>query len=108
MTIVGLVALGLYSTLLAVGGVIGYVKAGSQPSLIAGLASAVAIDAALVVAVLVSPQTGFGIALVIAAVLTVVFFGRWQKTGKVMPGGMLCFLSAAMTTLLAALLVTAA
>ena len=103
----GFVALGVYSLLLAVGGAIGYVKAGSRPSLVAGLGSAVATGAALVVALGVSPRTGFGIGFLVAAALIVVFSGRWQKTGKFMPAGMLCLVSAVMAAFLAVLTATA-
>ena len=104
----GFVALGLYAVLLAGGGVVGYVKAGSRPSLVAGLASAVAAVAALVVGLLRSPRAGFGIGFLVAAVLIFVFAQRWQETGKLMPAGMLCVLSALMAALLAVLLVVAA
>jgi uncharacterized membrane protein (UPF0136 family) len=102
----GFIALGVYSLLLAVGGGIGYVKAGSRPSLVAGLASAVATVAALAAGLVVSPRAGFGIGLLIAVALIAVFSGRWRKTGKFMPAGMLCLISAAMALGLAGLLLT--
>lgn len=102
---VGLVALGIYAALLAAGGVMGYVKAASRPSLIAGLACAAATLVALAVGLLTTPASGFVLGLLIAAGLAVFFFARWRKSRKFMPAGMLSGLSAVMSALLLALLV---
>lgn len=102
---VGYVALAVYAILLGAGGVMGYVKAQSRPSLIAGLVTAAATLLALVVGVTSTPNTGFLLGLLIAGVMTVFFFGRWQKAHQFMPSGLLAVLSAVMASLLAILLV---
>ncbi len=91
--VAGQIALGVYAGLLAVGGVIGYTKAGSRPSLIAGLGSAVAALLALVLSFL---SSGWGLGLgALLAILLAVFFGyRFAvKTRKFMPAGLLAVVS---------------
>ena len=91
--VVGQIALAIYAVLLAVGGVIGYTKAGSRPSLIAGSASAVAALIALVVSF---QNSGWGMGLgALIAILLAVFFGyRFAvKTRKFMPAGLLAVVS---------------
>ena len=91
--VVGQVALGIYAVLLAVGGVIGYTKAGSRPSLIAGLGSAVASILALVLS-FQNSGWGMGLGALVAIVLAVFFGYRCAvKTRKFMPAGLLAVLS---------------
>ena len=91
--IVAQVTLGIYGVLLAVGGLIGYFKAGSRPSLIAGLLSAVAAFAALGLSVGKNPL-GSALGLLLAVVLFVLFGYRYAvKTGKFMPSGLLAVVS---------------
>jgi uncharacterized membrane protein (UPF0136 family) len=91
--IVGQVALGIYAVLLAVGGVIGYTKAGSTPSLIAGLASAVGAILALLLS-LQNRTFGMGLACLLAILLFVFFGYRYAaKTRKFMPAGLLSMVS---------------
>jgi len=91
--IVGQVTLGIYGVLLAVGGLIGYFKAGSRPSLIAGLLSAVAAFVALGLSVGRS-QLGPPLGLLLSIVLFVLFGYRYAiKTGKFMPSGLLAVIS---------------
>jgi uncharacterized membrane protein (UPF0136 family) len=91
--IVGQITLGIYGVLLAVGGLIGYFKAGSRPSLIAGLLSAVAAFAALGLSVGRYPL-GPPLGLLLAIVLFVLFGYRYAiKTGKFMPSGLLAVIS---------------
>jgi len=89
----GQIALGVYAVLLAVGGVIGYTKAGSRPSLIAGLGSAVAALLALVVS-RQNPSWGMGLGALVAILLAVFFGYRFVvKTRKFMPAGLLAVVS---------------
>ena len=91
--IVGQVTLGIYGVLLAVGGLIGYLKAGSRPSLIAGMLSAVAAFAALGLTIGQS-QLGPPLGMLLAVFLFVLFGYRYAvKTGKFMPSGLLAVIS---------------
>jgi uncharacterized membrane protein (UPF0136 family) len=91
--IVGQVTLAIYGVLLAVGGLIGFFKAGSRPSLIAGLLSAVAAFAALGLSIGRS-QLGAPLGLLLSIVLFILFGYRYAiKTGKFMPSGLLAVVS---------------
>jgi uncharacterized membrane protein (UPF0136 family) len=87
------ITLGIYALLLAIGGVIGYVKAGSRPSLIAGSSSA---GVALVALGLSIANSRFGVplGLVLSIVLFLLFGYRYAvKTRKFMPSGLLAIAS---------------
>jgi uncharacterized membrane protein (UPF0136 family) len=87
------VVLGIYAVLLAVGGVLGFVKARSRASLISGLLSAVFAVVALGLALL---RNRFGIPLgvLLAIVLFVLFGYRYALRGRrFMPSGLLAVVS---------------
>jgi uncharacterized membrane protein (UPF0136 family) len=91
--ITGQIALGIYAALLAVGGIIGYTKAGSKPSLIAGVGSALAAVLALILS-----ATDVRLGMIVGAILAIllaIFFGyRFAaKTRKFMPAGLLAVMS---------------
>lgn len=91
--IVGHVALGVYALLLAVGGIMGFIKAGSRPSLISGLVSSLAALVALGLA-LGGSAFGFPLGLLLAAALFVFFGYRYATKGrKFMPGGLMAIVS---------------
>ncbi len=90
--LLGRVTLGLYGLLLAAGGTMGYVKAGSRPSLIAGLASG-AIALVLLGVTFGSPRVALMLAILLGAAMSAVFAMRLKKTGKFMPSGMLLAVS---------------
>ena len=93
ISLVGQVTLESMDCFLAVGGLIGYVKAGSRPSLIAGLLSAVAAFAALGLSIGKS-QLAVALGLVLSIVLFILFGYRYAvKTGKFMPSGLLAVVS---------------
>ena len=82
----------IFGLLTIVGGVMGYVKAGSTASIIAGGISGVALIAA---AFLLPGNVAVG--LIIAGIVSVLLAGRFipnfMQTGKVMPAGLMSVLS---------------
>ncbi len=82
----------IFGVLTIVGGVIGYVKAGSLPSIIAGAITGVL----LLVAGWILPTNravGLAIALIVSILLAVQFVPKLIRTGKMMPAGLMSVLS---------------
>jgi uncharacterized membrane protein (UPF0136 family) len=82
----------LFGVLTIAGGIVGYVKAGSVVSIIAGSITGVLL---LVAAFLLAEHRGVGLvtALVISLLLAVQFVPKFLQTGRVMPAGMMSILS---------------
>ncbi|HEV2805028.1 MAG TPA: TMEM14 family protein [Chthoniobacterales bacterium] len=82
----------VFGLLTIVGGVIGYVKAGSAPSIVAGAIAGIAL---LVAAFLLPGNLALG--LIIAGLVSVLLAGRFipafMKTGNLMPAGLMAALS---------------
>jgi uncharacterized membrane protein (UPF0136 family) len=82
----------IFGALTIIGGVIGYVKAGSLPSIIAGSITGVL----LLIAALLLPQhraIGLTTALIISLVLAAQFVPKFFRTGRMMPAGLMSILS---------------
>jgi uncharacterized membrane protein (UPF0136 family) len=90
----------IYALLVALGGVMGYVKAQSNVSLISGLVSGVALAIAWYISQQ-NPAVGLAASTLIALVLLVVFAMRFRSTSKFMPAGLMAILSLAATVLFA-------
>ncbi|MFL6588716.1 MAG: TMEM14 family protein [Chthoniobacterales bacterium] len=82
----------IFGLLTIAGGVIGYVKAGSTASIIAGAISGIAL---IVAAFLLTGNPALG--LIIAGLVSVLLAGRFipafMKTGNMMPAGLMAVLS---------------
>jgi uncharacterized membrane protein (UPF0136 family) len=82
----------IFGLLTIVGGVIGYLKAGSMASIIAGSVSGIAL---IVAACLLPGNVALGLA--IAGLVSILLAGRFipafMKTGAVMPAGLMSALS---------------
>ncbi len=84
----------IYGLLVAAGGVMGYVKAGSTASLISGGAAGLLLAGAAVAMMRGAYQAGWWVALVVALLLLARFGGVALSKGfKMMPGGMVIILS---------------
>ena len=82
----------VFGILTIAGGVIGYVKAGSMPSIIAGSISGML----LLVAAFLLPDyrvAGLATGLIVALLLAGQFIPKFIRTGKIMPAGMMSILS---------------
>jgi uncharacterized membrane protein (UPF0136 family) len=82
----------IFGALTIVGGVIGYVKAGSAPSIIAGAITGVL----LLSAGFLLPEhraVGLAIAFITSLLLAAQFVPKFVRTGKAMPAGMMAILS---------------
>jgi uncharacterized membrane protein (UPF0136 family) len=82
----------LFGILTIAGGVIGYVKAGSVASIIAGSITGVLL---LVAAFLLPEHRAIGLAtaFIISLLLAAQFVPKFIRTGRVMPAGMMSILS---------------
>jgi len=82
----------VYGMLVLVGGVFGFVKAKSRPSLIAGVAGDFALSIAGV-GIISHQSWAVPLALVLIAALMVFFAARYARTRLFMPGGLMSILS---------------
>lgn len=78
------IAVFVYSTLVIVGGVFGYLKAGSMVSLVASIIAGGLLDVAAVISIK-NETAGFSIAAVITLALAAFFAYRLATTGGLMP-----------------------
>ena len=82
----------VFGLLTIAGGIIGYVKAGSLPSIIAGAITGLL----LLIAAFLLPENrlwGLGLALITSLLLAAQFVPKFIRTGKAMPAGMISILS---------------
>ena len=82
----------IFGALTILGGVIGYVKAGSVPSIIAGAITGVL----LLVAGALLPEhraAGLAAAFIVSLLLAAQFVPKFIRTSKVMPAGLMSILS---------------
>jgi|SRR5882724_3202815 len=82
----------VFGALTIAGGIVGYVKAGSMASIIAGSITGVLL---LVAAFLLPEHRAIGLAtaLVVSLLLAAQFVPKFLRTGRVMPAGMMSVLS---------------
>jgi uncharacterized membrane protein (UPF0136 family) len=88
----------IYGLVVLLGGVMGYLKAKSQVSLLSGVGSGMALLIAWFVGQQM-PSLGLGLATGLALVLFVVFIIRFLKTRAFMPAGLMMAFSLAASVL---------
>lgn len=94
MTHAALVFYFIFATLVQLGGVIGFVKAKSKASLIAGLVSGLLLDLAGILLLMKpeNPRLGLFVGLIVTILLLARFAPAFFKTKKFMPAGLIFFL----------------
>jgi uncharacterized membrane protein (UPF0136 family) len=85
---IAIIAAIAYGIIAFVGGIIGYIKVRSTASLISGVISGVLLIAGGVL-YLQGQAWGFTLALIITAILVIVFTIRFVKTRRFMPAGLM-------------------
>lgn len=86
----------IYGVVVLLGGVMGYIKAKSQVSLLSGVGSGIA----LVIAWFICTQNsmaGLALAALLGLILSIVFIMRFIRTRSFMPSGLMMLLSMAAT-----------
>lgn len=83
----------IFAILVAAGGVVGYVKAGSTASLIAGAISGILLAGSAFAMMRGAYQAGWWVALVVTILLLARFGMAAIKEFKMMPGGMVIIMS---------------
>ena len=82
----------VFGALTIIGGIVGYIKAGSVASIIAGSITGVL----LLVAALLLPEhrtIGLATALIVSLLLAAQFVPKFLRSGRVMPAGMMAILA---------------
>lgn len=82
----------IYGILAAAGGVMGYVKSKSTPSLLSGLLFGILLVGSSVL-MMNGDARGAYFALVLSSVLLAIFLFRFRASKKFMPAGVMIFLS---------------
>jgi uncharacterized membrane protein (UPF0136 family) len=90
----------IYGALVLAGGVMGWVKARSKPSLISGIVFGAAL---IVTGFAIERPSGHWTALGLAAGLTILMSVRFAKSRKFIPAGMIALLSLVVVVALSAL-----
>jgi uncharacterized membrane protein (UPF0136 family) len=75
----------VYGVIVLAGGIYGYAKSQSTPSLIAGIGSAVVAGIAAVLFHGHHPRLGVAIGAILGLTLSIVFYRRYSQTQKPMP-----------------------
>jgi uncharacterized membrane protein (UPF0136 family) len=103
-----LASLSLFALLVLVGGIIGFLKANSRASLIAGIVSAALLGVSASLVASGSVRLGAGLGALAALALIGRFLPAFLRTKKVMPAGLVVAMGALTLTLGLVTLVTTA
>jgi uncharacterized membrane protein (UPF0136 family) len=95
-----MILLAVYALLLAAGGLVGFLKAGSRPSLVAGLVSGVLVAGCAALVVVKQPMAGRALGMTLALLLGVFFGYRYALKPKFMPSGLMTVVSILVLVLL--------